>query len=173
MSRPLDLLHCRQTLQVEVNFTSRRFFVGVDLRIGEVARRAGIRPSTIRYYEKIGLLPPPLRANGRRLYDKTILERVAIVRFAKRVGFSIAEIMILLSGPPGRPPAERWRKIAHQKVTQVDELIAEASSVRQMLLATLDQKCPKLVERGRSLDGGSDLPLAALNQRHRNPSERI
>jgi DNA-binding transcriptional MerR regulator len=168
MSRPLDFVACRQTLQVEVNFTSRRFFVGADLRIGELARRAGIRPSTIRYYEKIGLLPQPSRTNGRRLYDKAILERVAIVRFAKRVGFSIAEIIILLGGAPGRPPPERWRNFAHQKVTQVDELIAEASSVRQMLLATLDQKCPKLVERGRSLDNGSDLPLAALNQRHRN-----
>jgi MerR family transcriptional regulator, redox-sensitive transcriptional activator SoxR len=147
--------------------------VGADLGIGEIARRTGIRPSTIRYYEKIGLLPRPSRTNGRRLYDKTILERVAIVRFAKRVGFSIAEIMILLSGPAGRPPVERWRNFAHQKITQVDELIAEASSVRQMLLATLDQKCPKLVERGRSLGEGSDLPLAALSQRHRHSSERI
>jgi len=119
-----------------------------DLSIGEIARRAGMRPSAIRYYEKIGLLPKTPRVNGRRRYDELALERLAIVRFAKRVGFSIAEMTILLSGAPGRPPPERWRGLAHEKLTQLDQLIAEASAVRKTLLDTLDQKCPKLVERG-------------------------
>jgi MerR family redox-sensitive transcriptional activator SoxR len=124
------------------------------LSIGEVAAGAGLRTSAIRYYEKMGLLPRPLRRNGRRRYDRAILERLAIVQFAKRVGFSIAEMKCLLDGVPGRPPPERWRKLAHEKAAQIDQLIADATIVQRMLLETLDRKCPKLVERGRSLQDG-------------------
>jgi MerR family transcriptional regulator, redox-sensitive transcriptional activator SoxR len=124
------------------------------LSIGEVAVEAGLRTSAIRYYEKVGLLPRPLRRNGRRRYDRAVLERLAIVRFAQRVGFSIAEMKILLDGVPGRPPPERWRKLAHEKLTQIDQWIANATIVHSMLLDSLDQKCPKLVERGLSLGDG-------------------
>jgi DNA-binding transcriptional MerR regulator len=121
------------------------------LSIGEVADRAGIRPSTIRYYERLGLLPAPPRASGRRRYDESILDRLAIVQFARRMGFTINEIKTLLSGSPGRPPPEMWRNLAHAKLAEVDRFIADAASVRKMLLETLDQKCPKLVERGTAL----------------------
>jgi MerR family redox-sensitive transcriptional activator SoxR len=132
-----------------------------DLSIGEVAARAGLRTSAIRYYEKIGLLPRPLRKNGRRRYDSAVLERLAIVCFAKRVGFSITELKTLLGGAIGRPPPERWRKLAHEKTTQIEQLIADATAVRRMLLDTLDKKCPKLVERGRSLSAGGTAPAAS------------
>ena len=56
------------------------------LSIGEVAHRAGIRSSTIHYYERLGLLPKPPRTNGRRRYDESILERLAIVQFASGWG---------------------------------------------------------------------------------------
>jgi DNA-binding transcriptional MerR regulator len=69
------------------------------------------------------------------------------------MGFTISEIKTLLSGSPGRPPPEMWRNLAHAKLAELDRLIAEAASVRRMLLETLDQKCPKLVERGASLIG--------------------
>jgi len=124
------------------------------LSIGEIARRAGLRTSAIRYYEKIGLLPKAARVNGRRYYDETTLERLAIIRFAKRVGFSVAEMTVLLNGAAVRPPPQRWRTLAHEKLVQLDQLVSEASAVRRMLLATLDHKCPKLVERGAELSGG-------------------
>jgi MerR family redox-sensitive transcriptional activator SoxR len=136
------------------------------LSIGEIAKRAGVRASAIRYYEKIGLLPKTARLNGRRYYDESTLERLAIMRFAKRVGFSIAELRILLKDTPRRPPPERWRELAHEKLTQLDQLITEASAVRQTLLETLDQKCPKLVERGQSLrPSGSPLARAKAPSR--------
>jgi DNA-binding transcriptional MerR regulator len=138
-----------------------------DLSIGEIAGRAGIRPSAIRYYERVGLLPKPPRESGRRRYDESILDRIAIVHFGKRVGFSLAELKILLNGAAPRPPPERWRNLAHERVAQVDQLIAEASVVRQLLLETLDQKCPKLVERGLSLDRGNAVPAAAMNRPNR------
>jgi MerR family transcriptional regulator, redox-sensitive transcriptional activator SoxR len=121
------------------------------MTIGEVARRAELRPSAIRYYEKLGLLPRPSRVSGQRRYDAHVLERLAIVRFAKFVGFRIDEIKELLDGSPDRPPPQRWRQIAEQKVAQVDAMITEAIAVRALLQTTLGQKCPKLVERGLEL----------------------
>jgi MerR family redox-sensitive transcriptional activator SoxR len=141
------------------------------LSIGEIAGRAGVRPSTIRYYERIGLLPKPPRAGGRRRYDDSILECLAMVRFAKQVGFSVAEIRILFSGASGRPPPERWRKLAHEKLTQVDRLIEEAAAVRQLLLDTLDRKCPKLVERGRAIARATAATGTAINWPNR-PARR-
>jgi MerR family transcriptional regulator, redox-sensitive transcriptional activator SoxR len=88
------------------------------LTIGEVARRAELRPSAIRYYEKLGLLPEPPRQSGQLRYDPRILERLAIVRFAKFVGFKVGEIRLLLDGSPDRPPPQRWREMAETRVGQ-------------------------------------------------------
>jgi MerR family transcriptional regulator, redox-sensitive transcriptional activator SoxR len=82
------------------------------MNIGEVARKMGLRSSAIRYYERLGLIPKAPRVSGRRRYDERVLERLAMVRFAKHVGFSVAEIKVLLGGVEGRPPTERWRKLA-------------------------------------------------------------
>jgi len=93
------------------------------MSIGEVARKMGLRSSAIRYYERLGLLPKAPRVSGRRRYDERVLERLAMVRFAKHVGFSVAEIKVLLGGVEGRPPTERWRKLAGEKVAQVDQFV--------------------------------------------------
>lgn len=119
-----------------------------DLSIGEVARRSGLRASAIRYYEKIGLLPRVPRAGYQRRYDPVILDRLAIVRFAQYVGLRLTEIKWLLNDVPGRPPPERWRKLAKERLRQVDSLIADAQAIRGLLQMTLDHKCPKLVEQG-------------------------
>lgn len=121
------------------------------MTIGEVARRAELKPSAIRYYEKFGLLPRPQRQGGQRRYDAQVLERLAIVRFAKFVGFKMDEIKDLLDGSPDRPPPQRWRQVAEKKVVEVDALITEAIAVRALLQTTLQLKCPKLVERGLAL----------------------
>jgi MerR family transcriptional regulator, redox-sensitive transcriptional activator SoxR len=121
------------------------------MTIGEVARRSGLRPSAIRYYEALGLLPKPPRTGGRRRYDDDVLKRLAMVRFAKHVGFSMEEVKLLLDGVNGRPPTERWRKLARAKAKQVAEFIAHATTVQTMLLDTLSHQCPKLVERGNAL----------------------
>jgi MerR family transcriptional regulator, redox-sensitive transcriptional activator SoxR len=122
-----------------------------DLSIGEVARRAGLRTSALRYYERIGILPRPPRVGGQRRYDPHILDRLAIVRLGQYVGLRITEIKWLLNDVPGRPPPERWRELARDRLIQVDALIAEAQAIRRLLQMTLDHKCPKLVEHGISL----------------------
>jgi hypothetical protein len=67
------------------------------------------------------------------------------------VGFSIAEIKILLRGVDDRPPPERWRKLAAAKVAEAEAIMAQARTIRKLLSETLDFQCPKLVERGRAL----------------------
>ena len=138
------------------------------MSIGEVARKMGLRPSAIRYYERLGLLPKAPRVSGRRRYDERVLERLAMVRFAKHVGFSVAEINVLLSGVEGRPPTERWRKLAAAKVAQVDQFVTQARSIRKLLSETLDFQCPKLVERGRALPASKPHPNLHLNRRARS-----
>lgn len=122
-----------------------------DLSIGEVARRSGLRTSAIRYYERIGLLPRAPRIRYQRRYDQRTLDRLAIVRFAQYVGLRLTEIKWLLNEVPGRPPPERWRKLAKERLRQVDLLIAEAQAIRGLLQMTIENKCPKLVEHGVGL----------------------
>ena len=60
------------------------------LSIGQVAERAGIASSAIRYYESEGLLPRAGRRNGRRIYDEGIIDRITLIELAKRAGFRVA-----------------------------------------------------------------------------------
>lgn len=122
-----------------------------DLSIGDIARRAGLSTSALRYYEKMGLLPRAPRVGGRRRYDRHVLDRLAVVRLCQYVGLRIAEIKWLLDDVPGRPPPERWRVLATDRLTRVEALIAEAKAIRELLQMTLDRKCPRLVERGIDL----------------------
>jgi MerR family redox-sensitive transcriptional activator SoxR len=135
------------------------------MSIGEVARRASLRPSAIRYYEKSGLVAAPARTGGQRRYDRQVLERLAIIRFAKHVGFKVAEIKELLDGIEGRPPPKRWRSLASQKRAEVDDVIARAIAMRKLLDNTLAQKCPRLVERGAELGSCPYGAIARTGQR--------
>ena len=139
-----------------------------EMSIGEVARKMGLRSSAIRYYERLGVIPKAPRVSGRRRYDERVLERLAMVRFAKHVGFTVAEIKVLLAGVEGRPPTERWRKLAAEKVAQVDAFVAQARMIRKMLSETLDFQCPKLVERGRALPSETARPALRLKRNTRS-----
>src|SRR5258708_27669334 len=94
-----------------------------ELTIGAVARQAGMRPSALRYYEGIGLLPAPRRVNGRRRYDPSTLQQLTVLRFARQAGFTIAEMQTLFHGfAPETPPAARWQALAGQKRGRLDKL---------------------------------------------------
>ena len=112
------------------------------LTIGEVAERTGLSDSAIRYYERVGLLEPPLRESGRRRYDGSVVRVLHAVRFAKRAGFSLDEIRMLLYGfPAGTAPRERWRELGRRKLAEVEELIARAEAMRVLLQEGLDCDC--------------------------------
>ena len=103
-----------------------------QLAIGEVAQRAGMSASRIRYYESRGVLAQPERSAGQRRYTEDVLRRLAIIDAAQRVGFTLEEIRELL-GSRAEPAHERLRQLAVLKLPELDGLIARATSVRRLL----------------------------------------
>jgi DNA-binding transcriptional MerR regulator len=126
----------------------------MEMTIGEVARRSGVSPSAIRYYERLGVLPQPERTGGRRRYNEAVLEALAVIRFAKHLGFGLAETRVLLSEQDHRPRPERWRESAERRLSEIDALVSDAQRIRRLLKETLRHTCPKLVERGNALLAG-------------------
>ena len=118
-----------------------------ELTISEVARRSGVRATTIRYYESINVLPAPRRANGRRRYDEAILDRLAFIHVAQRLGFTLAEIVQLFEQRDmAAPLSERWQVLAREKLADVERLIRHAREVRQTLISGLRCGCEDLSE---------------------------
>ena len=116
-----------------------------ELLIGEVARRAGLRPSAIRYYESIGLLPEPERVAGRRRYSEEILRTLSVVAAAQRAGLSLSEVRELLAAANGQGAvSDQLRAIARRKLPDVEALIERAHLVRSWLEAAADCRCPTL-----------------------------
>jgi DNA-binding transcriptional MerR regulator len=103
-----------------------------QMAIGDVAQRAGMSTSRIRYYERRGLVPEPERAAGKRRYGDEVFRRLAIIDAAQRVGFTLEEIRDLL-GSRDELAHERLRQLALLKLPELDELIARATSVRRVL----------------------------------------
>ncbi len=115
------------------------------LRIGDVARQAGVAASTLRYYEKAGLLPSPARASNRRCYDPGVLGRIRIILLARDAGFSISETRTFLDGfPIGLTPALRWRAMAERKIAELDELTVRLGRMRSLLNASFHCECRRL-----------------------------
>jgi MerR family redox-sensitive transcriptional activator SoxR len=113
--------------------------------IGEIARRAGIAASTIRYYESIRLLPPAPRVSGKRRYGVAILDKIRVIRMGQQVGFSIAEIQTLVHEfPSDTPPSKRWEALAGRKITELDVLAKQIIMMKTMLEQTLNCECATL-----------------------------
>lgn len=118
-----------------------------SLTIGEVARRAGVRASALRYYERLGVLEAPRRAAGRRAYGIEIFDTVRIVRLAQAAGFSLAEIRRLLHGfAPSTPASRRWRPLAERKLRDVRAQIERAQRTQRLLEALLSCECGQLAD---------------------------
>jgi MerR family transcriptional regulator, redox-sensitive transcriptional activator SoxR len=113
-----------------------------ELTIGEVARRTGLRTSALRYYEDAGILPPPRRENGRRRYDAGVVRWIRVLRFAQQAGFTLDEIRTLFHGFGAETPlGERWQALAHEKMRELDALIARATQMRRAIEAGLACGC--------------------------------
>lgn len=113
--------------------------------IGEVARKTGVADSTIRYYERIGLLPPCQRISNKRRYDASIFRKLNLIRLAQRAGLSIAQIQTLLHDfPKDAPPSQRWQALAGDKIAEVDALIEQMQAMKALLQQTLLCQCSSL-----------------------------
>jgi MerR family redox-sensitive transcriptional activator SoxR len=108
------------------------------LTIGELARRAGVAPSALRYWEDLGLLPAPARVLGQRRYPDSAAALVGLILLLRDVGFSLAEAKALVGS---RAPArDAWRRLARRKLAELDEQIANARTARAALTHAL--RCP-------------------------------
>jgi DNA-binding transcriptional MerR regulator len=116
------------------------------LAIGELARRFGLNPSAIRYYERVGVLPAPARESGQRRYGPDAVRRLEVLEVAKRAGFTLEEARVLIERSDAGAPSEALRHLATRKLAELDALIARAETTRAWLLAAGDCACPTLEE---------------------------
>lgn len=110
---------------------------------GELAKRCGVNPETIRFYERNGILPPaPRSESGYRLFDESAATRVNFVKHAQAAGFSLDEIKSLLAiqFAPDATCGE-VRELVEDKISEIDARIRALQSMRD-LLTTLTTDCP-------------------------------
>jgi len=123
-----------------------------QLKISEVARSFGLKPSAIRYYEQVGILPPALRSSGQRRYDASILRRLAVIQRAQQTGFTLDEIRELFFGfQPGTSPPERWQTMSRRKLSELDELSRQIETMKQLLARLASCRCDALDECGKRI----------------------
>jgi len=115
--------------------------MGELLTIGKIAAAAGVTSDTIRYYERMKLLPKPTRtAAGYRQYPQAIVSRLALIRNAQRFGFSLVEIAgFLRVRDSGGRPCEVVRSAAERMLSAVDEQIHSLVARREQMCRTLEQ----------------------------------
>lgn len=111
------------------------------LSITEVGEATGLQSSALRYYERQGVIKPAGRAGGRRVYDPSVLQRLAVVALLQEVGFTIGEISELVNRPGRR---QRWRSLAEDKLEEIDTHLARVRAARELLRSALDCGCSSL-----------------------------
>jgi len=109
------------------------------LTIGELARRSGVTTSALRYYEDLGLLPPPARISGQRRYAESAARLVAAILLYSDAGFTLAEQKALLATTRASVPGDRCQLMRY-KLAELDEQIARAQAVREAIRHGL--RCP-------------------------------
>ena len=115
------------------------------MRIGEVARRAGVNVETLRYYERRGLIEEPARGiNGHRDYDEETVRFVKAVKAAQQLGFTLDEIAEHARLTGGGRAHEAVRTRVAQKIDEVDERIATLRRVREELARVVGCACDSL-----------------------------
>lgn len=145
------------------------------LTISQVAQQVRLRPSAIRYYEQVGLLPPAQRLSGQRRYDAKVLYRLAIIQRARQLGFTLDEIRYLFFGFRDVTRAsERWRDLADKKLAELEQLANGIETVRGLLKKLRTRcRCETLDECGRGMfqkmnSGAAAMPLLPSGKRRRS-----
>ncbi|MBA4784061.1 MAG: MerR family transcriptional regulator [Rhizobiales bacterium] len=111
------------------------------MRVGELSAATGVKIETIRYYETVGLVPTPERAeNGRRVYDRTDVERLSFVRRARLMGFPLSDIKAFLALDTPRSGNETARAIAERQLAEVRARMCDLRAL-ESVLATAVEEC--------------------------------
>ena len=124
------------------------------MRISEVARRTGVLATTIRFYEDIGLLPAPHRVNGQRIYGTDVLDRLTLIRFGRKTGFSLKELKSLLLGFSSRATRRnaaqgklKEMKIQRDQIKLKERLLEEMALCRCGTIQQVGERLLKLSKR--------------------------
>lgn len=135
------------------------------MRIGELAVRAGVKPETLRYYERRGLLDAGRRPSGFREYEAEALRRVRFIKRAQGLGFTLDEIRDLLGlWAHSSKSCNAVQRRASATLTRIDEKIADLRRMSGALSKYVDacrsrsalERCPLLAELGEMDDSADD-----------------
>lgn len=118
----------------------------MELTVGEVAARAGIATSAVRYYESLGLIGSQRTTGNQRRYERSVLRRIAFIRVAQQVGISLTRIQDALAGlPDGRTPTRQdWERLSQGWRGELDERIALLERLRDGLSSCIGCGCLSL-----------------------------
>ncbi len=120
------------------------------MTIGELAVKTGVPASTIRHWERIGVLPIPARVGGQRRYTGVSLHLMAVLRLAQACGFRLSEMEQLMHGFSSETtPSRRWQELARKKAKELDAQIAQLKAMRRVVDRVLKCECAELAECGR------------------------
>jgi DNA-binding transcriptional MerR regulator len=120
------------------------------LRVTDLARATGVRPDTIRYYERVGLLaPPPRTPAGYRMYPPSTAERVRFIQGCRRLGLRLREIADLLAvRDTGVCPCEPAETLLHRRIAELDAELARLGALRETLAGMVQElpqgRCPDI-----------------------------
>lgn len=107
---------------------------------GELSFRTGVNLETIRYFERVGILPEPARTQGgHRVYDESHVRTLSFVRRARSLGFTPDEVRTILDlGGPGKAPCAEVREIAAHHLEQVRSKTADLAEIERLLAETIE-----------------------------------
>ena len=118
-----------------------------EMTISQVTQQTGVRPSALRYYEEIGLLSPTRRVSGRRQYDESVLQRLALIQTGQQAGFTLAELGILLNDVlDSQAGREGWQALVERKLSEMEARLRHIESMKRLLEDIMDCDDASLAE---------------------------
>ena len=131
-------------VHLEPEFKSRATVDEATLTIGQVAAAVGLNTSAVRYYERRGVMPEPVRTSGQRRYGGDAIARLRTIRAAQQAGLSLTEIRQLLAGADDGESADVLRELAERKLPDVEALIERAHVMKAWLELAAECRCASL-----------------------------
>ena len=107
-----------------------------EISISDVTQQTGVPPSTLRYYEEIGLLHPTRRVGNRRQYDESVLQRLALIQSGQQAGFTLAEVGVLLNNvldANSTSGAGGWHDLMERKLQEMDAMLRNIQRMKRLL----------------------------------------
>lgn len=105
-----------------------------EISISQVTQETGVRASTLRYYEEIGLVRPTRRVGGRRQYDASVLQRLALIHTGQQAGFRLAEVGVLLNTVlDAEAGGTGWLALVQRKVNEMEAMLRHIERMKRLL----------------------------------------